>query len=101
MQVPGGELPRSRLSSSRIALKTNSFGQIKYGLGLHGESFVVLRLSCCVRSSGLGCKEGFDVGDGIGDAVGRKRLEEYLAVALAGDAGIEEDENAAVFERAN
>ena len=59
------------------------------------------RSSCCAPSSGLGYEEGFDVGDGFGDAVGREGLKEDLAVALGGDAGIEEDEDAAVFERAN
>ena len=52
----------------------------------------------CACSSGLRCEEGFDVGDGVGDAVGREGLEEDLAVALASDARIEEDEDAAVFE---
>jgi hypothetical protein len=74
---------------------------MKTGPGFCREPFVVLRSSCCACSSGLGCEEGFDVGDGFGDAVGRKGLEEDLAVALAGDAWIEEDENAAVLERAN
>ena len=47
------------------------------------------------------CKERFDVRDGVGDAVGRQGLKEDLAVALASNAGIEEDEDAAVFKRAD
>jgi len=55
---------------------------------------------CCLRASAdslLG-EEGFDVGDGLGDAVGRERLQKSLAVALAGDARIEEDKHSAVME---
>jgi hypothetical protein len=46
-------------------------------------------------------EERFNVGDGGGDAVGREGLEEDLAVALAGDTGVEEDQNAAVFKGAD
>ena len=55
----------------------------------------------CACSSGFGREECFDVCDGVGDAVGREGLEEDLAVALAGDAGVEEDEDAAVFKGAD
>jgi hypothetical protein len=38
-----------------------------------------------------GFEEGFDIGDGGGHAVGGEALEKGLAVALAADAGIEQD----------
>ena len=100
MQVPGGELPRSRLSASRAVFK-QTFHPMKTGPGLIRGSTLVMRSSCCAWSGAAGCEEGFDVGDGFGDAVGREGLEEYLAVALGGDAWIEEDEDAAVLERAD
>ncbi len=46
-------------------------------------------------------KERFDVRDGVGDAVGRQGLKEDLAVALASDAWIEEDEDASIFKGAD
>ena len=52
-------------------------------------------------SGGLRREKRFDVGDGVGDAIGREGLQEDLAVALASDARIEEDEDAAIFKRAN
>lgn len=91
---------RSRLSSNRAVLK-QTFQSNGNRTGLAPRACCRAAPSCRAGSSGLGRKEGFDVGDCLGDAVWREGLEEYLAVALASDAGIEEDEDAAVFERAN
>ena len=46
-------------------------------------------------------KERLDVGNGVGHAVGRERLQEDLAVALARDAGIKEYQDSAIFKRAD
>ena len=50
---------------------------------------------------GIRGKEGFDVFEGLGEAVGWERIEEDLAVALALDARVEQDQQPAVGERAN
>ena len=76
---------------------TISFNLMKSWQGVVRAVFDLLR----ARSGGFGRKEGFDVGDGVGDAVGREGLKKDLAVALAGDAGIEEDEDAAIFKGAD
>jgi hypothetical protein len=55
------------------------------------------------NSSGLFIflKKLLHIRDGLRHAIGREAGEKGLAVSLPGDAGIEEDEDAAVFERAN
>jgi hypothetical protein len=57
MQDPGGELPRSRLSSNRTVLKTNSFSQIKSGRGLRREPVVGPRRRVAPAQAGLGAKK--------------------------------------------
>ena len=47
------------------------------------------------------CEEGLNVGDSGGCAVGREAGQEGLAVSLSPDARVEEDEDAAVFKRAD
>ena len=76
---------------------------MKSGLGLHLESLAaaVLRCAAAANSSRLGCEKCFHVGNCVGDAIGREGLEEDLAVALARDARVEEDEDAAIFKGAD
>ena len=55
-----------------------------------------LRLFTCLL-----LKKGFYIGDGLGHAVGWQALQEGLAVSLSPDSGVEEDQDTAVFQRAD
>jgi len=99
-KIPGGICRALGFHPTELS-SNKPFNPMKTGPSLRREPLVELHLSCCAFSSGFGREERFDFGDGVGDAVGREGLEEDLAVALAGDAGIEEDEGATVFKGAD